>query len=114
VKAWPGTVRAPPVWKATYESTDDTSTGVSIKQGNLIRLSNGVPSFLPFNLVGPRTVCSSQGGYWGDYNNLGLAGADPEKNAADFLLAFTDSGKGCLQQLRFTSRHVHVSSTVFS
>jgi hypothetical protein len=114
VKAWPGTVRSPPVWKATYESTDDTPNGISIKEGNLIRLPNGVPYFLPFDLVGPRLVCSTRLGFWGDYNNLGLAGVNPRTSAPEFLLAFTDSSKGCLQQFDFTSRHMHVSAKVFS
>jgi len=35
VKAWIGFIGLPPVWKATYQTTDDDPNAVSIKQGNL-------------------------------------------------------------------------------
>ena len=126
VKAWVGFFGLPPIWKATYQSTDDTKDGIGIKQGNLAVLSNGKPNglpiFLPFNLVPPRTPCPdyrdgspghAKSGYWGDYDEMAMVGFDKDSNA-QFLLAFTDSGKGCNEQHKFTSKHVHVSAKVFS
>jgi len=121
VRAWPGFIGLPPVWKVAYQSTDDSPNGISWKQGNLAVLPNGTPAFIPFDLVGPRPVCPdfrggspghAQGGYWGDYDEMTLAGFDGG-TVPDFLLAFSDSSKGCLLQYMFTSEHVHVSSVVF-
>jgi hypothetical protein len=120
VKAWPGFFGLPPVWKATYQSTDDSPNGISIKQGNLAVLPNGTRSFVPFDLVPARPVCpdyrsgspgAAVGGYWGDYDEMamiGFRGANPE-----FLLPFSDSSKGCTVQQMFSSTHVHVSAEVF-
>jgi hypothetical protein len=122
VKAWPGFIGLPPEWKATYQTTDDTPNGVSIKQGNLAVLPNGTPSFLPFNLVPPRPVCpdyrygspgKASNGYWGDYDEMAMVGFS-SSSSPEFLLAFSDSSKGCLQQSKFTSNHLHVSSAVFT
>lgn len=121
VRAWPGFIGLPPVWKVAYQSTDDTPTGISIKQGNLAVLPNGIPIFIPFDLVGPRAVCPdfrggspghAVGGYWGDYDEMSFAGFDGG-TSPEFLHAFSDSSKGCVQQYMFTSDHVHVSSVVF-
>ena len=122
VTAWSGFFGLPPVWKATYQTTDDNPNAVSIKQGNLAVLPNGTPIFLPFNLVPPRPICpdyrygspgSAKSGYWGDYDEKGLAGFSQGSTTPDFLLAFSDSSKGCLSQSEFTSNHLHVSSVVF-
>jgi hypothetical protein len=120
VTAWRGFLGSPPVWKATYQTTDDQADRVSIKQGNLWRLPNGTPIFLPFNLVAPREICpdlrgGSTGhatwGYWGDYDEAAIVGLDGDN--PEFLLAFSDSSKGCLSQSQFTSNHLHVSAVVF-
>lgn len=114
VRAWPGLIGLPPVWKVTYQSTDDTSNAISIKQGNLTRLANGTPFFLPFNLVGPRAVCSDKRGYWGDYDQIAFVGFHPGSIAPEFLLAYSDSSLGCQQQVEFSSTHLHVSAKAFS
>lgn len=122
VTAWRGFFTAPPVWKATYESTDDDPNGVAIKAGNLAVI-NGTPIFLPLDLVPARPVCpdlrygtagKASQGYWGDYNNKSLAsGLSLSPNPPGFLLAFSDSSKGCFSQYTFTSKHLHVSAVVF-
>jgi hypothetical protein len=121
VKAWIGFIGLPPLWKAAYQSTDDSPDGISIKQGNLAVLPNGSPIFLPFDLIGPKPVCpdyreGSPGkavdGYWGDYDEMSFAGFDPGTTTPQFLLAFSDSTKGCTQQQKFTSTHLHVRSVV--
>jgi hypothetical protein len=120
VKAWPGFLGLPPVWKAAYQSTDDSPNGISLKEGNLIRFPNGLRTFLPFDLVPPRSVCpdirlGTPGhplrGYWGDYDEVAMVGF--KDSAPEFLLAFSDSSKGCILQQTFNSAHVHVSSVVF-
>ena len=120
MSAWPGFIGLPPVWKATYQTTDDTPNGVSIKQGNLAVLPNGTPIFLPFNLVSARPICpdfrygspgNAKNGYWGDYDEMKHVGFTDSGNP-EFLLAFSDSSKGCLSQSEFTSNHLHVSSVV--
>ena len=120
VKAWRGFIGLPPVWKATYQTTDDNPDRIAIKSGSLARLSNGIPLYLPFPLIGPRIVCpdyrqgsagSAKGGYWGDYDDaahIGFDGITPQ-----FLLPYTDSSKGCLSQWKFISNHVHVSAVVY-
>jgi hypothetical protein len=122
VTAWPGFIGLPPVWKATYQTTDDTPDGVSIKQGNLAVLPDGTPIFLPFNLVAARPICpdfrygspgNAQSGYWGDYDEKALAGFAKNSTTPAFLLGFSDSSKGCVSQSEFTSNHLHVSTVVF-
>ena len=122
VKAWIGFIGVPPIWKATYHTTDDDPNAVSIKQGNLGVLPNGTPAFLPLDLVGPKPVCpdlrygspgSAKSGYWGDYNEMAFAGLNPGSKTPEFLLCFSDSTKGCISQSEFTSEHLHVSSVVF-
>ena len=122
VSAWPGFFGLPPLWKATYQTTDDTPNGVSIKQGNLGVLPNGTPIFVPFGLVGARPVCPdfrygspghAQSGYWGDYDEMKMAGFRKDSSAPEFLLGFSDSSKGCVDQSEFTSTHLHVGSVVF-
>jgi hypothetical protein len=121
VKAWPGFIGLPPVWKATYQTTDDTPKGVSIKEGNLAVFPNGTPVFLPFAVVPPRPVCpdyrngspgAAVGGYWGDYDESAMVGFAEGSTSPQFLLAFSDSSKGCVQQYKFTSNHLHVSSVL--
>jgi hypothetical protein len=120
VRAWRGFIGLPPVWKATYQTTDDQSDRVSIKQGNLAVLPNGTPIFLPFGLVAPREICPdlregspahAKAGYWGDYDESAHVGFD--EGVPQFLLAYADSSKGCVSQWKFTSNHVHVSAVVF-
>jgi len=121
VKAWIGFIGLPPEWKATYQTTDDNPDAVSIKQGNLAVLPDGTPIFLPFDLVAPRPVCpdfrygspgNAKSGYWGDYDEMTFAGFSPDSTAPEFLLAFSDSSKGCVSQSEFTSNHLHVSAVV--
>jgi hypothetical protein len=120
VSAWPGFIGLPPVWKATYQTTDDTPNGVSIKQGNLAVLPDGTPIFLPFNLVSARPICpdfrygspgNAKNGYWGDYDEMKHVGFS-DSGTPEFLLAFSDSSKGCISQSEFTSNHLHVGSVV--
>ena len=122
VTAWPGFIGLPPVWKATYQTTDDDPNGVSIKEGNLAVLPNGTPIFLPFDLVSARPICpdfrygspgNAQSGYWGDYDEKALAGFSQNSTSPEFMLAFSDSSKGCVNQSEFTSTHLHVSTVVF-
>jgi hypothetical protein len=117
VKAWRGFLSLAPIWKATYQTTDDQNDRVSIKQGNLARLPNGTAIFLPFPLIAPREVCPdyrygspghAASGYWGDYDEAAHVGF--VNDLAEFLLAYSDSSKGCLSQSKFTSNHVHVSA----
>lgn len=122
VTAWQGFFGLPPVWKATYQTTDDDPNGISIKEGNLAVLPNSTPIFLPFDLVSARAICPdvrggspghASSGYWGDYDEMALAGFSSGSTSPDFLLSFSDSSKGCISQLEFTSNHLHVSSVVF-
>jgi len=121
VKAWKGFIGLPPVWKATYQTTDDRNDRVSIKEGNLTRLPNGTAIFLPLPLMSPRIVCpdyrngspgQAKGGYWGDYDESAHVGFDRD-GIPEFLLAFSDSSKGCISQYKFTSNHVHVRALRF-
>jgi hypothetical protein len=120
VKAWRGFIGLPPIWKATYQTTDDDPNRVSIRQGTLARFPNGTPLFLPFKLIDPRIICpdlrngsagSAVSGYWGDYDEAAHIGFD--QGAAVFLLAFSDSSKGCVSQWKFTSNHVHVRAAKY-
>jgi hypothetical protein len=121
VRAWIGFFGLPAEWKATYQTTDDDPNRVSIKQGNLAVLPNGVPSFVPFDFVAPRIVCpdfrdgsaaNAKFGYWGDYDEMTFAGFDPQSTTPEFLVSFSDSSLGCLSQSKFTSNHLHVSAAV--
>jgi hypothetical protein len=122
VTAWQGFFGLPPVWKATYQTTDDDPNGVSIKEGNLAVLPNGTPIFLPFDLVSARIICpdfrngspgQAKSGYWGDYDEKALAGFSNGSTSPEFLLSFSDSSQGCISQSEFTSNHLHLSSVVF-
>lgn len=121
VKAWRGSSGFPSVWKATYQSTDDRSDRVSIKQGTLGRSPIGVPIFQPYGLMTPRIVCpdfrngspgQAFGGYWGDYDESAHVGF-ANGGVAQFLLAFSDSSQGCFSQWKFTSKHLHVRAIKF-
>ena len=106
VKAWRGSSGAPPIWKATYQSTDDRSDRVSIKQGTLGRSPLGTPIFQPYPLMTPRIICPDNRGYWGDYDESAFIGL--ANNVPEFLLAFSDSSQGCFKRWMFTSTHLHV------
>jgi hypothetical protein len=54
----------------------------------------------------------AKSGNWGDYDESSFAGFGPNSTTPQFLLAFSDSSKGCVSQSEFTSNHVHVSSVV--
>jgi len=85
-------------------------------------LPNGTPIFVPFNLVSARPICpdfrsgrratpSPDTGV--DYDEKALAGFSQNSTAPEFMLAFSDSSKGCVNQSEFTSTHLHVSTVVF-
>lgn len=110
IRAFPGFIGLPPIWKATYLSRqrDPKGNTVSIEQGNLIRLPNGSRILLPFKLVDSHLVCPDNRGYWGDYDDLQLSGFDGVN--AVFIRTFSDSSQGCPQRWEYTSHHVHVSA----
>lgn len=116
VKAWPGSSTSPATWMATYQTTDDRKDRVSIKKGTLSRSPSGDPSFQPLPLMTPRIVCPDKryqgAGYWGDYDESAHVGFSAS-GVAQFLLAFTDSSKGCVTQTPFHSAHVHVRAIRF-
>ena len=116
VRAWGGASGRPAVWMATYQSTDDRKDRVSIKKGVLSRTPLGDPTFQPLPLMSPRLPCPDKrygsGGYWGDYDESAHVGFD-KAGVAQFLLAFTDSSKGCVVQTPFHSAHIHVRAIRF-
>jgi len=115
LRAFPGFFGLPPVWKLTYESTDDDPGGnkISHKEGNLAVLPNGTRIFVPFDLVSDQVVCPDNRGYWGDYDELQFAGFEKDSTTARFVLANTDSTSGCPTRWEYTSNQVHVSAVVF-
>jgi hypothetical protein len=116
VRASPSVPGSPAVWKLTYQTTDDRPDRVSIKQGNLSRNAQGVAVFQPQPLMDPRIVCPDlrygSAGYWGDYDESAYVGFG-QGGAHEFLLAFSDSSKGCISQSNFNSTHVHVRAVRF-
>jgi hypothetical protein len=108
LRAFPGFIGLPPIWKLTYLSRqrDPKGNTVSLEQGNLIALPNGARILLPFKLVGSHLVCPDNRGYWGDYDDMQVSGFDGA--AAVFLRTFSDSSQGCPQRWEYTSHHVHV------
>jgi len=112
VRAFAGFFGLPAVWKATYLSREHAPNGntVSLEQGNLVVLPDGVRVLLPFDQILNLLVCPDERGYWGDYNDLQLVGFS-QNGAAQFLSVYTDSSQGCPLREEFTSQDVHVSST---
>jgi hypothetical protein len=110
LRAFPGFIGLPPIWKATYLSRQDDPAGntVILEQGNLVRLPNGFRILLPFKLVDSHLVCPDNRGYWGDYDDMQLSGFNG--TAAVFLRALSDSSQGCTERWEYTSHHVHVSA----
>jgi hypothetical protein len=110
LRAFPGFIGLPSIWKATYLSRqrDPKGNTVSLEQGNLVRLPNGARILLPFKLVDSHLVCPDNRGYWGDYDDLQLSGFDGVN--AVFLRTFSDSSQGCPKRWQYTSHHVHVSA----
>lgn len=116
VKASPSIPGSSTVWKATYQTTEDRADRVSIKQGTLTRDAAGVATFQPKPLMDPRIVCPDlrygTAGYWGDYDESAYVGFGSGA-VHEFLLAFSDSSKGCISQSNFNSTHVHVRAVRF-
>lgn len=117
VRAFTGFLNVPGAWKLSYMTREDAPTGntVAFRQGNLTVLANGTRLFVPHNLFGDELSCPdtrSAGGYWGDYNDLQFAGVD-QNGLPLFMLAFTDSTKGCLTRWTYVSHHVHVTAPIF-
>jgi hypothetical protein len=112
VRAFSGFFSLRPVWKSTYLSREHAPNGntVSLEQGNLVVLPDGVRVLLPFDQILNLLVCSDERGYWGDYNDLQLIGFDNNGNA-QFLSVYTDSSQGFPLRQEFRSENVHVSST---
>ena len=60
-------------------------------------------------------MCGDGRGYWGDFNELQYVGTTSGNTPVPkFLMAFTDSSKGCTEQWAFTSDQVHVSAVVIT
>lgn len=114
VRAFPGFLTISPAWQATYLSREHDVKGnsVSVKHGALAVLPNQGPRvLLPFDVATNLDVCS-YGTYWGDYNDLQFAGFAKDSTNAQFLVAFSDSSKGCVEQGEWKSRHLHVSTAM--
>jgi len=113
VRAFPGFLTIPPVWKVSYQSRQNNPKGnqVAIYKGNLVVLPNGTRVFVPFKLIDDQLVCGDNRGYWGDYDDMQLQGFSDSLNAI-FIRAFTDSRKGCDYQWQYTSHHHHVSAAL--
>lgn len=113
VRAFPGFIGLPPLWKASYQTRQNDPAGnqVAIYQGNLAVIGQGVRILLPFPLIDNQVVCGDVRGYWGDYDDMQLQGFS-SSGSAWFIRSFTDSRKGCLKMWQFTSHHHHVSSAV--
>ena len=111
VRAFPGFVGLNPVWKASYLSrqADPDGNTVSVLQGNLAVSPDGVRVFPTAVIVARLLVCPDERGYWGDYDDMQLAGFG-DAGAARFIRTFSDSSQGCVQRWQYTSHHVHVSS----
>ena len=107
---WEGFIGLPSIWKLTYLSRQHDPKGntVSLEQGNLFALPNGVRILLPFTLVDSHLVCPDNRGYWGDYDDMQLSGFN--NTSAVFLRTCSDSSQGCPQRWEYTSHHVHVSA----
>jgi hypothetical protein len=130
VRAWPGFIGLPPVWKATFMNRDPNAKDkVDLEQGNLAYLPNGTRIYVPFMAVEGIPVCPDLraacdasghddpsghycGGYWGDYDDLAITGFD-SNGAAQFLRTVSDSSLGCQYRWQYTSHHVHISATTF-
>jgi len=117
VRAFRGFLSVPALWKLSYMTREDAPAGntVAFRQGDLAVLPNGTRLFVPRNLHGDELICPdtrSTGGYWGDYNDLQFAGLD-QNNHPLFMLAFSDSSKGCLTRWTYVSHHVHVTGVIF-
>lgn len=114
IRAFPGFLTIPAAWQVTYLSREHDVNGnsVSVKHGAPIRLpDNGPRVLLPLDVATNLQVCS-YGTYWGDYNDLQFAGFPKDSTAAQFLVAFSDSSKGCTEQTEWKSRHLHVSTAM--
>jgi hypothetical protein len=105
----------PPVWAATFVSRDEAPSGntVIIRRGAPTVLPDGSRSMVAFKLADQGLVCSDTRGYWGDYDDLQFIGFVKNTTTVQFLRAFTDSSAGCIERLKFESRHVHVRGVTF-
>jgi hypothetical protein len=113
VRAFPGFIGISPAWRANYTTRDPDPAGneVSLQQGSLAMLPNGARVFLSFPLTDPQVVCSDTRGYWGDYDDLQLAGVT-EALVPRFVRAFTDSFDGCPERTTYEAREVHTGAAV--
>lgn len=112
VRAWPGFIGLPPVWKVAYMDRDGSpNDAVTLRQGNLSYLPDGNRIHLGFGLIVDKPVCPDTRGYWGDYNDMVLV--DFQNNTAQFMVALSDSSLGCDKRETYDSHNLHVRSVVF-
>ena len=111
VAAWGGFIGLPPAWKGTY--LHQQAGKVSLSQGNLAYLPNGTRIYLPFDVIKDQPICPDNRGYWGDYDDLIMAGFFNGSTTASFFRPMSDSSLGCNKRWEYTSSHLHVRGFVF-
>lgn len=81
------------VWQGVWLSRRDDPSGnvLSLNRGKLQILANGAPLLVSLDLIEPQVPCSTTGGYWGDYNDLGVLVHNTSPGGPQFVTPFTDN-----------------------
>ena len=86
---------------------------VSLSQGNLAYLPDGGRIYVPFDVISNQPICPDNRGYWGDYDDLMVAGFKNGSTTPSFLRTMSDSSAGCDKRWDYTSSQLHVRALVF-
>lgn len=113
VRAWPGGSGWQPEWQVSYLERDGiTPNSVTLREGGIGYIGSN-PAFLAFNSMGPVAICPDNRGYWGDYDDMLVAGVDPSSHAPTYVRTMSDSSAGCVLRTDWHVDYVHVRAAGF-
>ena len=111
--AWKGFIGLPPTWQGTFVYRyGKPTTKVNVARAT-IGYANGQAFTIPVDIISDTPVCSDTRGYWGDYDDMLLAGFSKD-GGTNWVRFLTDSSKGCTKRWGFTGQTQHVQSSRYS
>ena len=111
--AWKGFIGLPPSWQGSFVyHFGKPATSVYVARAT-IGYANGQAFTIPVDIIQNTPVCSDTRGYWGDYDDMLLAGFNSD-GSGNWVRFLTDSSKGCSKRWGFTGQSQHVQVARYS